>query len=114
MENWKPKAWLLDTVRPRAEVIKEYSAKNKPAHFGTLMDLCHEKHSELSRDRRSYKGRVIFRGDQVRDESGFSASHTAAAKLLDAIARMDGNDGTDSDAIGAYTQNGTRRTGHVD
>ena len=28
----------------------------------------------------------------------------AAAKLMDAIARMPGNDGEDSDAVGAYTQ----------
>ena len=33
-----------------------------------------------------------------------SASHLAAAKFLDAIARCPGCDGEDSDAIGAYTQ----------
>ena len=60
------------------------------------MDLCHEKHSEQAEAMRRYKGRVVFRGDQVRDEDGFyavfseqgtSASHMAAAKFLDAIAR---------------------------
>ena len=28
----------------------------------------------------------------------------AAAKFMDALARMPGNDGNDSDAVGAYTQ----------
>ena len=49
----------------------------------------------------------------VRDETGYfavfseqgtSASLLAAATFLDAIARFPGNDGSDSDAIGAYTQ----------
>jgi len=76
------------------------------------MALCHQKHSELAEALRRYKDRVVFRGDNVRDEEGFyavfseqgtSASHLAAAKFLDAIARMPGNDQEDSDAIGAYT-----------
>ncbi len=37
-------------------------------------------------------------------EQGSSASHIAAAKFLDAIARAPDNDGEDFDAIGAYTQ----------
>ena len=40
----------------------------------------------------------------VFSEQGTSASHLAAAKFLDAIARFPGNTGSDSDAIGAYTQ----------
>ena len=37
-------------------------------------------------------------------EQGASASHLAAAEFMDAIARMPGNYGEDSDAVGAYTQ----------
>ena len=37
-------------------------------------------------------------------EQGASASHTAAAEFMDAIARMPGNSGEDSDAVGACTQ----------
>ena len=77
------------------------------------MELCHEKHSELPESLRAYKGRVVFRGDQVRDESGFyavfseqgtSASHLAAAKFIDAIARFKDCDGENADATSAYTQ----------
>ena len=65
----------------------------------------------------------MFRGDQVKDEWGFqavfseqgtSASHCAAAKFLDAIARLPGNDGEDSDARGAYTQVVLDEMGDVD
>ena len=111
------KAWLLDTVQPKAKVEARSKATGVPVHFGSLMDLCHEKHSELQRhipvNERTYKGRVVFRGDQVKDETGFyavfseqgsSASHLAASKFLNAIARAPGNDGEDSDARGAYTQ----------
>ena len=77
------------------------------------MDLCHLKHSELAPAFHKYKGRIVFRGDIVKDENDFyavfseqgtSASHMAAAKFLDAIARLPGCKGKDSDAIGAYTQ----------
>lgn len=83
------------------------------------MDLCHLKHSEQSEEFRAllkflgYKGRVVFRGDKVRDESGFyavfteqgtSASHMAGGKFLDALARMPGMEGQISDAVSAYTQ----------
>ena len=76
------------------------------------MRLCHVKHSELDAKYQSFKGRVVFRGDCAKDEEdalavfseqGTSASHLAAAKFLDAISRMPGCDGEDSDATGAYT-----------
>ena len=71
------------------------------------------KNSQLGKEFWTYKGRVVFRGDIVKDENahhaifteqGASASNMAAAKFMDAIARMPGNDGEDSDAVGAYTQ----------
>ncbi len=109
----KKKAWLYSTVRPRREVQDQAIAEGREVHFGTLMDLCHLKHSELAEHFHVYKGRVVFRGDQVKDESGYyavfseqgtSASQMAAAKTLDAMARMPGMDGENSDAVGAYTQ----------
>ena len=79
------------------------------------MDLCHEKHAEFNRppEEKVYKGRVVFRGDQVKDETGYyavfseqsaSASHMAAVKFMDYIGRVPGNALEDSDAIKAYTQ----------
>ena len=118
-KEWKKlndkRAWPYDTVREDAKLVAEAKADNETIHFGELMRLCHVKHSELDAalTLRSYKGRIVFRGDNVKDESGFlavfseqgtSASHLAAAKFLDAIARMPDCDGIDDDATGAYTQ----------
>ena len=60
------------------------------------MELCHLNHEELQSSVQKYNGRVVFRGDKVKDETGFyavfieqgaSASQMAAAKFLDTIAR---------------------------
>lgn len=62
---------------------------------------------------RRYQGRVVFRGDMIRDEQGSfavfteqsgSTSHMAAAKVFYTIARLPGCNGEHDDAIGAYTQ----------
>ena len=107
------KAWDVNKVKPKAEVIARAKSTGRPVHFGSLMDLCHVKNSQLGKEFWTYKGRVVFRGDIVKDENahhaifteqGASASNMAAAKFMDAIARMPGNDGEDSDAVGAYTQ----------
>ena len=44
-------------------------------HFGTLMKLFHEKHAEcfVNEEEKVYKGRVVFRGDIVKDEAGYLA-----------------------------------------
>ena len=77
------------------------------------MDLCHLKKSELEPQFQKYKGRVVLRGDTVKDDSGSyavfteqgsSASQMAAAKVLDIISRLPGCDGQAADAVSAYTQ----------
>ena len=105
----------MDLEHPREydEVCADANRVEKTVHFGQVYPLCHIKHSEFSSENWSYKGRVVFQGNNVKDESvfsavfseqGTSASHLAAAKFLDAIGRMKGNDGQDSDAMSAYTQ----------
>ena len=82
------KAWILESVREYEHVRKEATSNGKTVHFGDLMRLCHVKHSELAEKYHSFKVRVVFSGDNVRDESGYlavfseqgtSASHLAAA-----------------------------------
>ena len=41
------KAFLLDTVREREDVRREATAHGRSGHLCSLMELCHEKHSEL-------------------------------------------------------------------
>ena len=60
-----------------------------------------------------YKGRVVLRGDIVKDDSGScavvteqgsSASQMTAAKIMDFISRLPGCDGQAADAVSACTQ----------
>ena len=60
-----------------------------------------------------YKGRVVLRGDIVKDDSGSyavftehgsSASQMTAAKVMDVISRLPGCAGQAADAVPAYTQ----------
>ena len=97
LENPERPAWDVSRVRPKAEIIAESEKTGKPVHFGSLRDLCHIKNSQLGKEFWTYKGRIVFRGDIVKDETGqfavfteqgASASHMAAAKFMDAISRM--------------------------
>ena len=56
----KIRAWQLTKVRNKKEVIEEARNRGRKVHFASLMDLCHLKISEL-------KGRVLLRGDIVKD-----------------------------------------------
>ena len=62
---------------------------------------------------KKYKGRVVLRGDIVKDDSGSdavfteqgsSASQMTAAEVMDIISRLPGCDGQAADAVSAYTQ----------
>ena len=62
---------------------------------------------------KKYKGRVVLRGDIVKDgsrsyavftEQGSSASQMTEAKIMDIISRLPGCDGQAADAVSAYTQ----------
>ena len=60
-----------------------------------------------------YKGRVVLRGDIVKDDSGSdavfteqgsSASQMTAAKVMDIVSRLPGSAGQAADAVSAFTQ----------
>ena len=102
-----------NSVAEYESVRKNAQKEKRTVHFGRVYPLCHIKNSQLSREKWNYKGRVVFEGNRITDqdgtwavfsEQGTSASHLSAAKFLDALARMPGNAGQDSDAMGAYTQ----------
>ena len=70
-------------------------------------------HHELEAKHQKYKGRVVLRGDIVKDDSwsyavfteqGSSASQMTATKIMDVISRLPGCDGQAADAVSAYTQ----------
>ena len=102
-------AWDVTKVKSKKEVIKEAQKNNNKVHFASLMDLCHLANSELEPQFQKYTGRVVLRGDIVKDdfganavftEQGSSASQMTAANM----ARLPDCDGQAADAISAYTQ----------
>ena len=106
-------AWQLTRVRNKKEVIDEARKKGRKVHFASLMDLCHLKNSELEPQYQKYKGRVVLRGDIVKDDSGSyavfteqgsSASQMTAAKVMDMISRLPGCAGQAAAAVSAETQ----------
>ena len=71
------------------------------------------KNAELETKHQLYKGRVVLRGDIVKEDSGSyavfskqgsSASQMTAAKVMDIISRLPGCAGQAADAVSAYTQ----------
>ena len=69
-------AWQLDNVKSKKEVIKEAQKNNNKVHFASLMDLCHLKNAELDPPLQKHKGRVVLRGDIVKDDSRAYAAFT--------------------------------------
>ena len=76
------------------------------------MAICHVKNAELEPQFQKYKGRVVLRGDTVKDDSGAfavfteqgsSASQMMGAKVMDIIARLPDCDGQASDAVSAFS-----------
>ena len=67
-------------ARKIASMANDQSKEQKrghPVHFAKLMDFCHLKNAELEPKLEKYKGRVVLRGDIVKDEFWLSCSiHT--------------------------------------
>ena len=58
------------------EVIDEARRSGATVHFASLMDICHLKNAELETKHQKFKGRVVLRGDIVKDNSGSFAVFT--------------------------------------
>ena len=101
-------AWNLTKVKSKKSVIDEARTSGTTVHFASLMDICHLKNAELEAKHQKYKGRVVLRGDIVKDDSGSyavfteqgsSASQMTAAKVMDTISKLPGCDGQAADAV---------------
>ena len=87
--------------------------KGRKVHFSSLMDLCHLKNSELEPQYQKYKGRVVLRGDIVKDDPGSYAVFTEGSSAFEmTAAKVMGHyikttwmfQGQAADARTAYTQ----------
>ena len=105
--------WNLTKVRSKKEVIDEARTTGAKVHFASLMDICHLQNAELEAKHQKYKGRVVLRGDIVKDDSGSyalfteqgsSASQMTAAKVMDIKTRLPGCARQAADAVSTETQ----------
>ena len=103
----------LTRVKSKKQVIDEARTSGATVHFASLMDICHLKMLNWRQSTKKYKGRVVLRGDIVKDDSGSyavfteqgsSASQMTAAKIMDIISRLSGCDGQAADAVSAFSQ----------
>ena len=108
----KISAWNLTKVRSKKEVVDEARTSGAKVHFASLIDICHLKNAELEAKHQKYKGRVVLRGDIVKDDSGSfavfteqgsSTSQMTAAKVMDIKSRLPGCGGQAADAVSVNT-----------
>ena len=108
------KTWLEDTVIEKADLLARASKPGaEKIHYADLLTLCSITFAEKSSEHWKYKGRICYRGDNVRDQDGanavfqeLSASPTSihTANSVIAYGMMPGHVVTSSDAIRAYIQ----------
>ena len=117
-------AWFEDrkSVREWKSIAAEARQNEETVHVGRLFCICVEKGSEFKPDdpRRKFKGRVVFQGNHVRDQSWDYAvfqelsscpAAMEASRSCDAYGTMPGHDAMQADAEQAYIQaklSGTR------
>ena len=70
------KAWDEKNVREWSDVRNEARNNKERNHVGMIFGFYVEKGSELPKghSQRKFKGRVLFRGNQVRDEGHYLAT----------------------------------------
>ena len=94
-------------------MIDEAKSVGRYSSFCIINGHLSSENAELEAKHQKYKGRVVLRGDFVKDDSGShavfteqgsSASQMKAAKIMDIISRLPGCDGQAADAVSASTQ----------
>ena len=109
------KCWNEQGVREWADVAAEARAAGTTHHVGRIFEICVEKNAELPADNpaRKFKGRVVFQGNQVRDENWEAAmfqelsscpATMEASKSADCYGLLPGHAIQQADAEQAYTQ----------
>ena len=107
--------WDESRVREWSDVAVEARNSGQKAHVGRIFEICVEKGSELpSGDPgRKFKGRVVFQGNNVRDENWQAAlfnemssapASMEASKACDAFGLFPGHATQQCDAEQAYIQ----------
>ena len=100
-------------VTERNDLIAGPKSKGIKIHLGQLMSICSENFTEMAEHLRVLKGRIVFRGDIVKDQEGASAVFQVLAANPTSIAGINnnlaygmipGHKTTTADAVKAYVQ----------
>ena len=109
----KKGCWDEERVVEWRDVKRAAQLSGTTTHIGRIFAICVEKNSELEPEKRKFKGRAVFGGDQVRDECGNWAmfqdlgscpATMDAARAGDVYGCLPGHATEQSDAEQAYTQ----------
>eukprot|EP00439_Symbiodinium_sp_Y106_P073536 s2681_g13.t2 len=106
--------WIEEEIVSKSDVLAWATRTSNVIHFGNLMIILSVKGSELSPDQWRLKARIVFRGDDIRDQSGMSAvfeelvasapSSLEGLNTAVAFGLLESHRVTTSDAARAYTQ----------
>ena len=110
----KAKGLISNGTRDYEEVVprKDLLARKEPLNIGRLMTLLSIKHFEI-RELRKLKARIVFRGDDIRDESDSLAilqelkinpTGLIGMNFNLAYGAVKGHQSTQSDVVKAYPQ----------
>ena len=101
----KQGCWDESKVREYDDIVREVRRDQRKAHFGKIFEVCVDKNFQLPETdpARKFKGRVVYQGNNVRDEHGDAAfcfqdlsscpAIMEATKCADWFALIDGNVG---------------------
>ena len=64
--------WIQAQIQSKADVLAWFGGTSNSVHFGSPMVIVSVKGAELSPDSWKLKARIVFRGDNIRDECGMS------------------------------------------
>jgi len=112
---WDMATWDAKGVSEWSAVKQDAMRKGERVHVGMVFGICVEKGAELplGDPARKYKGRVVFQGNQVKDELGLHAVFAdlgsapvgmSASKMQDLVGLLPGCVEELADAVRAYTQ----------
>ena len=106
--------WDEEKVAEWGTIAMQAKGSSSACHVGRIFSFCREKTSELAPNdpRRKFKGRVVFQGNQVKDQNWNTAmfqelsscpAAMEAAKAADGYGLIPGHDTQRADAVMAYT-----------
>ncbi len=119
-EEWnkllhREQVWDQSVVFEEDDLREQAKREKRTYHFGSIFEICSLKGSELppGTPGRKYKGRAVFKGNDVYDQNFDPAifaelacvpATMAAAKMVDMFGLIPGNILQQCDAMSAYTQ----------